>query len=131
MSSCYFHHVAIHVVDYDKSLTFYYALGMEMYTEWIADEARHCFLSIDGKPYLELHETKGRELIESRLRHFCFHVDNVDEVYALAIANGATSKVEPHDHPLMSQPIAITNARVSHIYGPDGESIEIINWGQS
>lgn len=129
MKGLYFHHVAIHVADYDKSLAFYYALGLQMYTEWTADDARHCFLSIDGKPYLELHETKGHKLTESRLRHFCFHVDDVDEAYALALANGATPKVEPHDHPLMSAPIAIANARVCHVYGPDGESIEIIHWG--
>lgn len=128
MNEIFFHHVAIHVSDYDRSLEFYYALGLKLYTEWSTEDGRHCFLAIDGKPCLELHETKGAKLVESRLRHFCFHVDDVDEVYAKALAHGAKPKVEPHDHPLDSHPIKLSKARVSHIYGPDGESIEIIHW---
>ena len=129
MGNTVFHHVSIFVMDYDRSIRFYKALGFEMFAEWVTEDIRHCFLSIDGKPFLELNETHEKGLIESRFKHFCIHVEDVDAIYQLALDNGASPKIEPHDHPLASAPVVIDQARVSHVYGPDGESIEIINWG--
>jgi catechol 2,3-dioxygenase-like lactoylglutathione lyase family enzyme len=129
---CKFHHVAINVQDYEKSVNFYKALGMKVYLEFDSNDGnQHCFMDVGDGPYLELHSTKETDLRETRMQHFCFHVDDVDAVYELAMENGAAPKVPPFPPqvcPLNSTPKPIPNARVAHFYGPDGESVEIINW---
>ncbi len=131
IKGCKFHHVSINVTDYDRSVKFYESLGMHVYLEFdLQDGQQHGFIDVGDGPYLEIHSTNEPKLIESRMQHFCFHVDDVDAAYAAAIANGGREKgFPPRDCPLPSTPKPIPNARVAHFFGPDGESIELINWG--
>jgi catechol 2,3-dioxygenase-like lactoylglutathione lyase family enzyme len=132
IKGCRFHHVSINVKNYDKTVKFYRALGMHVYFEFdINDGERHGFIDVGDGPYLEIHSTKKQELIDSRMQHFCFQVDDVDAVYKLAMENGASPKnppFPPRDCPLKATPKPLLKARVAHFHGPDGESIEIINW---
>lgn len=128
-----FHHCSINVNDYDKSVAFYKALGMDVYLEWETEpteqeSGRHCFIDTGNGPFLELHSSNKRNLQANRFQHFCFQVEDVDAFYAAAIQNGATSIAKPRDCPLPCRPNPILKARVAHVYGPDGEPFELINW---
>jgi catechol 2,3-dioxygenase-like lactoylglutathione lyase family enzyme len=128
LKGCYFHHVSLNVRDYDKSLAFYRALGMPVFQEFTIEAGgRHCFIDVGNGPYLELHSSVEAELKESRFQHFCLHVDDVDAAYRLALAHGATTKEAPFDYDLQCTSVVI-HARICHVYGVDGESIELINW---
>jgi catechol 2,3-dioxygenase-like lactoylglutathione lyase family enzyme len=125
---CTFHHVSLNVRDFDKAVAFYKALGMDVYVEFsIDDGGRHCFIDVGDGPYVELHTSTEAELADSRLQHICFHVDDVDATYARALANGARPKMPPFDYKLRCTTITI-DARICHVYAPDGTGIEFIRW---
>ena len=132
IKGCKFHHVSINVRNFEKSIQFYKILGMPVYLEFdIDDGERHAFIDVGDGPYLEIHSTKEKNLSDGRMQHFCFHVEDVDSVYELALKNGATPKdppFSPRDCPLKAVPKPLTKARVAHFIGPDGENIELINW---
>lgn len=126
-----FHHVALNICNYAKAVSFYKQFGFELFAEWQANGFNHCFLSLQGLPCLELHETDKTALTENRIQHFCIHVDSdeeVDRLYNFAITHGGAEKTAPYTHTLNSFPTAIPHARIAHIYGADGESIELIHW---
>ena len=125
--NCYFHHVSLNVNNYHEVVAFYEALGMKKYVEWRMYGALHCFMDMGNGPFLELHGS-NEELIDKRMQHICFHVDDVDSFYDLAIRTGAKPGTrEPCDSPLECIDRTII-ARVAHVVGIGGESIEIINW---
>ena len=114
-------------------MIFYKALGMEIYLEWESEpneqeSGRHCFIDIGNGPFLELHSCDKPNLQANRFQHFCLDVEDVDAFYEIEIQNGATPIIEPHVCPLPCKPTPISKARVAHVYGPDGELFEIINW---
>jgi catechol 2,3-dioxygenase-like lactoylglutathione lyase family enzyme len=128
LQGCAFHHVSINVKDFEGSVKFYKALGMTVFVEFsIGDGGRHCFIDVGDGPYLELHSTTESRLRESRMQHFCFHVTDADAAYKIALENGARTKEAPFDFDLRCAGMTI-HARICHVYGPDGESIEFINW---
>ena len=131
IKNCSFHHVSLNVKNYDKSVAFYKALGMEIYIEWITDsgkeKGKHCFIDVGDGPYLELHSSSETDLHESRMQHICFYVDDVDAAYQAALENGASTKMVPQNFPLRGKSKTI-ESRFCHVYGIDGESIEFITW---
>lgn len=130
-----FHHVSLNVHDYDKTVQFYEALGCRVYCEWETEDGewtvkgKNCFMDTGDGPFIELHYSPNADLQANRFQHFCFHVDDVDEVYRIAMENGATSLMEPTTWPLNCKPKPIPNPRICHFLGVDGEPIEVINWG--
>ncbi|MBQ9151738.1 MAG: VOC family protein [Clostridia bacterium] len=123
-------HMAIAAKDFDKSLTFYRALGMKVYTQWGEGDSRIALLDMgDGslvelfaKPALHTDKVAGVEDGNPFL-HFAFSAQNVDEAYRIALEAGATPLKPPAEMPLQAHPICLT-LRVAFVKGPSGEELE-------
>ena len=132
--SLYFHHVALNVSNYDEVVAFYKALGMRIYFEWETPSAldpvkveKHCFIDIGTGPCIEVHTDYSQDNTSHKLPHFCFHVDDVDRAYEIALAHGAITIDAPKDFTLYGNHAPIP-CRVCHVYAPGGEDIEFLNW---
>ena len=116
-------HMALAVSDFERSLTFYRALGLTPYVMWGEGRERIALLDIGDGSKLELF-AKGEEGgTDAKWLHLAFGVENVDEAYRTALAAGAVSVTPPTDMPLASSPKRIT-LRVAFVKGPDGEQLE-------
>ena len=123
-------HIAVASNDFDKSLAFYQALGMTVYTEWgegdnhiaLLDMGNGALLELFCKPTLNTEKSAGLE-DGAQFMHFAFSTDDVDEAYRVALAAGATSLIAPKDAPLDSHPVPLT-LRVAFVKGPCGEELE-------
>lgn len=123
-------HMAIAARDFDRSLAFYQALGLKVYTQWGTGEGRIALLDMgDGslmelfaKPALPADKVAGVEDGNPFL-HFAFSVQNVDEAYRIALEAGATPVQAPAEMPLDSHPLRLT-LRVAFVKGPSGEELE-------
>ncbi len=123
-------HMAIAAKDFDKSLTFYQALGLKIYTQWGDGNSRIALLDMGDGSLLELFAkpdlntdrvadvTDGNPFL-----HFAFAVQNVDEAYRIALEAGATPYKPPVEMPLKASPICLT-LRVAFVKGPSGEELE-------
>ena len=123
-------HMAIAAKDFDKSLTFYKALGMMVYTQWGEGDSRIALLDMgDGslvelfaKPDLNTDKVATPEDGNPFL-HFAFSAQNVDEAYRIALEAGATPLKPPAELPLQAHPISLT-LRIAFVKGPSGEELE-------
>ncbi len=123
-------HMAIAAKDFDKSLAFYKALGMSVYTQWGEGDSRIALLDMgDGslvelfaKPDLCTDKVAGVEDGNPFL-HFAFSAQNVDEAYRVALEAGATPLKPPAEVPLPSSPLRLT-LRIAFVKGPSGEELE-------
>ena len=123
-----FHHVSIRTTVWDKAINFYEALGLKKHIEWTEEMGRCCFMQISDGLFIEIKEFSEPIKEPGRFEHICFHVDDVDKFYKIAIDNGATTVMAPFNGALKSSPKSIPDSRVCHIVGPSGEAIEIIDW---
>ena len=123
-------HMAIAAKDFDKSLAFYKALGMTVYTAWGEGDSRIALLDMgDGsllelfaKPALNTDKVAGPEDGNPFL-HFAFSAQNVDEAYRIALEAGARPIKPPTEMPPPSHPLRL-NMRVAFVRGPSGEELE-------
>ena len=123
-------HMAIAAKDFDKSLTFYKALGMKIYTEWgegdnriaLLDTGDGSLVELFAKPTLLTDKVAGVEEGNPFL-HFAFSAQNVDEAYRIALEAGAVSIMPPTEMPLPSHPLRLT-LRIAFVRGPSGEELE-------
>lgn len=123
-------HMAIAAKDFDRSLAFYKALGLTVYTQWgegddriaLLDMGNGSLVELFAKPSLRTEERAGPEQGNPFL-HFAFSVQNVDEAYRLALEAGATPLTPPQEVPLDSRPLRLT-LRIAFVLGPSGEELE-------
>ena len=123
-------HIAVASYDFEKSLAFYKALGMTVYTEWgegdkhiaLLDMGNGNLLELFCKPTLNSEKSAGLE-DGAQFMHFAFSVEDVDAAYQTALAAGATPLTDPKDAPLQSHPVPLT-LRVAFVKGPCGEELE-------
>ncbi len=122
-------HIAIAAKDFDKSLAFYQALGMRVYTAWgektaVAD-SRIALLDMGDGSLVELFAKPdlAGSGDGSPYLHFAFSVQNVDEAYRIALEAGATPYKAPAEMPLDSHPLRMT-LRIAFVKGPSGEELE-------
>ena len=123
-------HVAIASNNFEKSLAFYQALGMTIYTQWGEGDARIALLDMGegallelfSKPALNTDKTAGLE-DGAPFMHFAFSAEDVDAAYHTALAAGATPLIAPKNAPLQSHPVPLT-LRVAFVKGPCGEELE-------
>lgn len=123
-------HMAIAAKDFDRSLAFYKALGLTVYTQWGEGDSRIALLDMgDGsllelfaKPDLNTDKVAGASDGNPFL-HFAFSAQNVDEAYRMALEAGATPIKPPAEMPLRSHPLRLT-LRVAFVKGPSGEELE-------
>ena len=123
-------HMAIAAKDFDKSLTFYKALGMKVYTQWGEGDSRIALLDTGNGDLIELfakpdlNTDKAATTADGNpFLHFAFSAQNVDEAYRIALEAGATPLKPPAELPLKAHPICLT-LRIAFVKGPSGEELE-------
>lgn len=117
-------HAALAVRDFERSLSFYRALGFTPHVSWGEGRKRIALLDIGDGTKFEIFAKGGDEYSENgKWLHLAFAVENVEEAYRAAMAAGAVSLIPPSDMPLDSTPKRIT-LQVAFVKGPDGEEIE-------
>jgi catechol 2,3-dioxygenase-like lactoylglutathione lyase family enzyme len=123
-------HMAIAAKDFDKSLAFYKALGMTVYTAWGEGDSRIALLYTGNGDLIELFAKPDLNTDKAAtpadgnpFLHFAFSAQNVDEAYRIALEAGATSVKGPCEVPLDSHPLRLT-LRVAFVKGPSGEELE-------
>jgi glyoxylase I family protein len=119
-----FHHAALEASDFDKTMKFYQeVLGCKLVRSWGEGKGRAAMLDIGDGGLLEIF-AKGTSEPEQHAKwvHFAFRVDDSEAAFQTAVAAGAPPKMEPKDVVIASDPPY--PAKVSFVYGPDGESIE-------
>jgi len=117
-----FHHIAIRVYDFDKTVSFYTeVLGFTERVRWGEGDSRAIMLDTGDGNYLEVFAggTEGQKE-EGAFLHLALRSDNVTEALELARAAGMEVTVEPKDAVLGGIPV-----RIAFFKGPDGEIIEL------
>lgn len=119
-----FAHMAVGAVDFEKSMAFYQALGLKLYTQWGETGHRIALLDLGDGGKLELFEKPDMQVSEDGpWIHLALGVQQVDEAYQLALRAGAVSVKPPMELPLDAHPYRIT-LRVAFVRGPSGEELE-------
>ena len=123
-------HMAIAAKDFDKSMTFYQALGMKVYTQWGEGDSRIALLDTGNGDLIELFAKPDLNTDKvattadgNPFLHFAFSAQNVDEAYRIALEAGATPLKPPAELPLKAHPICLT-LRIAFVKGPSGEELE-------
>ena len=118
-----FHHVAITCKDYDRSVAFYKAIGLEQTLSWGEGDTRAAMMTAGDSVSVELFAGLKNEVPAGKWAHLAFASPDCDAAYAAALAAGATVQMEPKDVdiPAHSGPYPV---RIAFVYGPDGESVE-------
>lgn len=125
-----FHHVAIRVRDFDRSLAFYTELlGMTRKIEWGEAPSRAIMLNMGDGGILEMFERPEEPVSEDHpyLLHFCLRCSDVDGVIQRVRNAGCEVTVEPKDVDIPSRPTGPTPVRLAFFKGPDGEVVELFD----
>jgi glyoxylase I family protein len=123
-----FHHVALRVRDFDRSVAFYRdILGCAVRITWGDKPGRGALLDTGDGNYMELFERPNEKPIvdEGPVLHFAFRTTDVDGVTARARSAGYEVTVEPKDHVIPSHELGGVKIRISFFRGPDGEQVEL------
>ncbi|WP_419873557.1 VOC family protein [Candidatus Pristimantibacillus sp. PTI5] len=117
-----FHHIAIRVFDFDKTVAFYTEiLGFTERVRWGEGNKRAIMLDTGDGNYLEVFAGgKEGQKDEGAFLHLALRSDRVTEAVELARAAGMEVTVEPKDVELGGIPV-----RIAFFKGPDGEIIEL------
>ncbi|WP_005036720.1 VOC family protein [Holophaga foetida] len=120
-----FHHVAIRVSDFDRSLAFYTTvLGFPLARTWGEGEGRGALLDAGSGNYLEVFAGGTPPLKpEAHWFHLALRSRDCAGLLERVRAAGAPVTVEPKDIVIPSAPPL--PARIAFFTGPDGESIEL------
>ena len=119
-----FHHIALKSSDFDRSLSFYKALGCKIDFEWGSGKEHIAMIEIGGGARLELFADGADQYVPNgRWVHFALGVENVQAAYEAALAAGAKTVKAPAIMALPSTPKKMT-LQVAFVEGPDGEVIE-------
>ena len=123
-----FHHIALRVRDYDRSLAFYRdGLGCTIAAAWGEAPDRKVMVDLGDGGRIEIFEKpySGKRICADFLGewfHFAMRTDDVDAAYARALEAGAVSQMTPRDMDLPADPVY--PVRLAFVQGPDGEVIE-------
>ncbi len=118
-----FHHLAVKVRDYEKSLEFYInGLGLEVKYQWGEVGKRAAMIDLGNDNYIEVFEGGNDKAEEKYYQHFALATDDCDAAIEKARAAGAKITDEPFDFDIQSEPIY--PVRIAFCKGPDEEIIE-------
>jgi len=120
-----FHHVAIRVTDFEKSIHFYtLALGFVEKVRWGEGDKRGIMLDTGDGNYLEIFAGAKGPAPEGPIIHFAIRTTDTDAACARAKAAGAEVTIEPKDVDIPSTPHTVP-VRLAFFKGPDGEVDEL------
>ncbi|HEY5586057.1 MAG TPA: VOC family protein [Ruminiclostridium sp.] len=119
-----FHHLALKVFDFEKTLKFYMeGLGFKKYISWGEGNERAIMLDTGDGNFLEIFAGGSEEKRpEGAFLHVAFRTENCDLAIEQAKAAGAEVTMIPTDVDIQSEPV--TKVRIAFCKGPDGEIIE-------
>ena len=119
-----FHHVALKVKDFERSLEMYRALGLREIVRWGEGKGEIAMLDIGDGGRIELFACGGDEFaVNGKWQHFAMKVDDVEQAYAVALAAGFAPKIAPKVVPLDSKPEKMS-INIAFVLGNDGEEVE-------
>jgi len=119
-----FHHVALKVKDFERSLEMYRALGLREIVRWGEGKGEIAMLDIGDGGRIELFACGGDEFaVNGKWPHFAMKVDDVEQAYAVALAAGFAPKIAPKVVPLDSKPEKMS-INIAFVLGNDGEEVE-------
>lgn len=131
-----FHHVAIKVADFDRSVKLYTeALGFKEKIRWgektAEQDSRAVMLDTGDGNYLEIFAGGPKPPLPAanagasagQIIHFAIRTTDVDAATKRAEAAGFVVTVPPKSVAIPSTP-HVTPVRLSFVQGPDGETIE-------
>jgi glyoxylase I family protein len=123
-----FHHVAIRVRDYDRSLRFYQeVLGFTQAIAWGDAPKRAAMLDTGDGNYLEVFERPDEKWADADpcILHLALRCGDIDAVIDRVRAAGAEITVEPKT--LTVGKTQQATIRLAFFKGPDGEVIELFD----
>lgn len=122
-----FHHIAIRVTDFDRSVAFYTeGLGFTSAHMWGSREKhnRAAMLDTGDGDFFELFEREPDNApSEASYLHAALRTRDCDQAVAAAREAGAEITVEPKDVDIPSDPPY--RVRIAFFKGPDGEIVEL------
>lgn len=123
-----FHHVAIRVTDFDRTIAFYTdVLGFRERIAWTSGETRAIMLDAGDGNYLEVFSgakrAAGEHPPEGTIIHFALRTTDLDGALERARAAGMEVTMEPKSLDIPSDPP--TPVRIAFFKGPDGEVVEL------
>ena len=132
LSGSGFHHLALRVRDFDKSLQFYTeGLGFPIAHAWGSGDGRIALLDLGDGNYLELFASSPKQLPEPGMEpeawpffHLALRSTNVDKDIETVRALGCTITVEPKSVPVGDANHPMKTIRVGFFLGLDGETLE-------
>lgn len=125
-----FHHIALKVRDFDKSIKLYTdSLGLNISLEWGATPNRAAMLDIGDGTYIELFEggTSDGSLPKEPMLHFALLTDQCDAMYKAAIDAECKSQRAPQDLVINGKNKDLP-VRIAFVIGYDGELIEFFQY---
>ena len=119
-----FHHVAMNVKDFDKSVQFYTKiLGMAKGKSWETAPKRAIMLDAGNGNFVELFESADSTAESGTILHFALRTGDCDGLLARVREYGAEITMEAADVDIQSDPVY--PVRIAFFKGPDGEIIEL------
>lgn len=137
-----FHHYSIKVIDFDKTLKFYEALGFKEVHSWslptfqlkkgmmIYSEKINTFIELFDKdadiPTQGRKRKENEEFVENSILHLCFTVKNATLAREEALKSGAKDLSQGVFEIKLANHQKSINVRNSLVYSPNGEVIEFL-----
>ena len=119
-----FHHMAMRVKDFDKTLRFYSdVLGMPVAKAWGAAGSRAAMLDTGSGDYIEVFEGRTAAAESEQVLHFALRVEDCDAVTETVRSAGSRITTEPKNVDIPADPVY--PVRISFFEGPDGEIVEL------
>ncbi len=119
-----FHHIALRVNDFEKSMEFYKALGFSCKFMWGEGDGRIAMLDMGDGTIVEIFAGGANEPAEGRFFHLAIKAEDIEAAYNVAINAGAKPNIEPKIVPIDDAKPHPIKLHIAFVYGLNGEVLE-------